>query len=154
MCLLEAWFLAFRLGHRNGRASSQRRRRPPQRVGDRKSQRPDRRREGDVHEHEPPRKRVSVLHLADDHLRGEHAEQERAEPEDAWCLAPRADQLPADEEEPDAECRGRPDVDVHRVPDLEPESAPGCGPEAVATAPVTTITAHTPTPARATTRSQ
>ena len=62
-------------GHRASLLPGQRARRAPESEREREAQRPDRRREGDVHEHEPPRQGVSVLHLADDRLRDEHAQQ-------------------------------------------------------------------------------
>ena len=49
--------------------------RTPEHVRERDAERPDRRRERDVDEHEPPRQRVAVLHLAEDRLRDEHGEQ-------------------------------------------------------------------------------
>ena len=43
-----------------------------------------------MHEHEPPRERVSVLDLADEHLREQDGEEREREAHDARSLAPRA----------------------------------------------------------------
>ncbi len=49
-------------------------------------------------------------------------EEDDAEPHDSWKLGPSAPEEHADDEQPDAEDRGRPHVDVDRVRHLQAET--------------------------------
>ena len=73
-------------------------------------------------EHEPPRERVPILHLAEDRLRAEDDEEERPQAQQARVARSESPQEPADEKHADPEDRGDADVHVDRVRDLEAES--------------------------------
>ena len=107
-------------------------------------------------EDEPPRKRVAVLDLAQDHLCHENREGCAPDPKDTRKLGAAAPEDDAEQEEPDAEDGRHAHVDVHGVDDrhaqaLDSLRRPGCGPEAVETAPVTTRAAASGSPAQTTT---
>ena len=94
---LEPTLLELRPRRRGGGRRHERRGWPPQRIGDPDRERPDRRGEGHVDEHETPRQGVPVLHLADRHLRDQDAEEAAREPQHPPGLPPRAKKLPADQ---------------------------------------------------------
>ena len=92
----------------------------PETHGERDDPRPDRRREEDVHEDEPPRKLVSPLRLADHHLDEESGQHRQGEGTLEAKRRPPAQERGGEDDVPDAEDGGRPHVHLHRaleVPD-------------------------------------
>ena len=72
------------------RAILRRLRRTPEPDDERRQCSPDRRRDGHVNEHEPPRQMRAVLHLADRHLHGEQPEHEQGGSQVRAAVAARA----------------------------------------------------------------